>query len=359
MCRRYVLQLVVLCSVVLFVSELQAQITISEAQVQAILSPGKTWLSYVDSVSTSVNVGRAGGPNVYDFRSLAFVPLGRDTIFNTSQFPFLVARFPSTSIVIKSNSSEGSNFSVLEYSGGALWNPGGAFISPPTEFYRHSTPAERFNNLPITYNTQFSQTVTSTDSAYFNGIFVFASSSSATSTTVVDGYGTLLVPGGGSYNCLRIRATENPPSNGKEFRYFTVEGALVFVNSNNTQPDTGFVQTNGVDYNRGGSLSTAVDGPPVIPSEFSLAQNYPNPFNPSTTIQFVAPAAARVSIVITNLLGQEVASVAHGVYESGAHSVTWNAGNIPSGVYFYTLRATPLNNILGAFVETRKLVLLR
>ena len=86
--------------------------------------------------------------------------------------------------------------------------------------------------------------------------------------------------------------------------------------------------------------------------DFRLDQNYRNPFNPSTTIRFSLPEAARVSLKIFTLLGEEVATLVSGDLQAGQHSARWDAAEIPSGVYFYRLQA-------GQFTETKKLVLLR
>ncbi|MDR3628231.1 MAG: T9SS type A sorting domain-containing protein [Ignavibacteriaceae bacterium] len=89
-----------------------------------------------------------------------------------------------------------------------------------------------------------------------------------------------------------------------------------------------------------------------LPSTFNLAQNYPNPFNPSTTINFSIPKVSNVKIVIYNILGKEVATLANGEMKAGNYNVTWNAANIASGVYFYTI-STP------NFTSTKKMVLLK
>jgi hypothetical protein len=89
-----------------------------------------------------------------------------------------------------------------------------------------------------------------------------------------------------------------------------------------------------------------------IPSAFALEQNYPNPFNPSTTFRFLLPKAANVSLKIFNGLGQIVASLMDEPKEAGSYQVQWNASKVPSGIYFYRLQA-------GAFVETKKMVLLK
>ncbi len=88
------------------------------------------------------------------------------------------------------------------------------------------------------------------------------------------------------------------------------------------------------------------------PHEFALFQNYPNPFNPSTTIQYELPVNNNVTLSVYNVLGKEVATLVNGTIEAGVHSVQFNAANLSSGIYFYTLRA-------GNYVENKKMMLLK
>lgn len=75
------------------------------------------------------------------------------------------------------------------------------------------------------------------------------------------------------------------------------------------------------------------------PVEYLLEQNFPNPFNPSTTISFVLPEAAEVTLKIYNTLGQKVAELVNTTLESGRYSYVWRAENFPNGTYIYELRA--------------------
>ena len=85
---------------------------------------------------------------------------------------------------------------------------------------------------------------------------------------------------------------------------------------------------------------------------FELQQNYPNPFNPSTTIRFQVPQKTHVSLRVFNALGQEVAELMNETVAAGMHTVEFDAGNLPSGVYFYRIQA-------GTFISTRQMVLTR
>ncbi len=77
----------------------------------------------------------------------------------------------------------------------------------------------------------------------------------------------------------------------------------------------------------------------VLPTEFSISQNYPNPFNPSTTIKYALPAASQVKIRIYNTLGQVVKVLVDGQKPAGYHEINWNASNLASGVYLYSIEA--------------------
>ncbi|MCB1322087.1 MAG: T9SS type A sorting domain-containing protein [Leptospiraceae bacterium] len=83
------------------------------------------------------------------------------------------------------------------------------------------------------------------------------------------------------------------------------------------------------------AMETAVS--PRPPVEYNLLQNYPNPFNPATTIEFTLPKAGWVTLRIYNLLGEEVAQPVSERLSAGRHRYRWNAGVLPSGMYFYKM----------------------
>jgi hypothetical protein len=92
--------------------------------------------------------------------------------------------------------------------------------------------------------------------------------------------------------------------------------------------------------------------PGELPAEFGLSQNYPNPFNPATTIEFSVPEAGFVSVRIYDLLGQQVQTLVNEQKAPGSYRVTFDATNLPSGTYFYTLHA-------GSFMQTKKMILMK
>ncbi len=109
------------------------------------------------------------------------------------------------------------------------------------------------------------------------------------------------------------------------------------------------------------------------PYKFELSQNYPNPFNPTTTIKYIIPSviarersdrsnlsdsqqnqqiAANVRLIVYNILGEKIATLVNEKQSPGNYRVQFDASNLPSGVYFYTLR-------YGNFIATKKMILLK
>lgn len=76
-----------------------------------------------------------------------------------------------------------------------------------------------------------------------------------------------------------------------------------------------------------------------IPTDFALFQNYPNPFNSSTIVAYQISQPAEVTVKAFNLAGQEVALLVQARHQPGYYRIEWNAGNLPSGVYFYQIQA--------------------
>jgi hypothetical protein len=95
-------------------------------------------------------------------------------------------------------------------------------------------------------------------------------------------------------------------------------------------------------------------------ARYIFSQNYPNPFNPVTKIKYSIPSVTlrqaqsdiRVTLKVYDILGREIAVLVNEEKPAGEYEVEFNAANLPSGIYFYQLKA-------GQYLETRKMVLLK
>ncbi|MFQ6676619.1 MAG: FlgD immunoglobulin-like domain containing protein [Fidelibacterota bacterium] len=100
----------------------------------------------------------------------------------------------------------------------------------------------------------------------------------------------------------------------------------------------------------------------AIPEEFSLHQNYPNPFNPYTTILYDLPQNSKVSLVVYDILGREVATLVNGKKPAGYYSLRWDGRDdsgrpLASGLYIYRISARGSNG--GTYSKVRKMILLK
>jgi hypothetical protein len=91
---------------------------------------------------------------------------------------------------------------------------------------------------------------------------------------------------------------------------------------------------------------------PTAPAEFALQQNYPNPFNPATTIYYAINKMGKVELKVYDLLGHEIATLVNEVKNAGNFQVTFDAKDLPSGVYVYTLKS-------AQSVMSNKMILIR
>jgi hypothetical protein len=90
----------------------------------------------------------------------------------------------------------------------------------------------------------------------------------------------------------------------------------------------------------------------IVPNKYSLSQNYPNPFNPTTKITFDIPVKSNVRLSVFDVLGKEVARLVEQNVTPGQYQADWDATNMPSGVYFYSLLA-------GDFTQSKKMILVK
>lgn len=112
-----------------------------------------------------------------------------------------------------------------------------------------------------------------------------------------------------------------------------------------------------LDYNGKFEYSKVVEIT-VIPNVFSLSQNYPNPFNPSTIIKYSLPSESNVILKFYNSLGQTVREVNEGSRKPGDYEINFNSSGLPSGIYFYSIKAVSGDG-RNDFSAVKKMILLK
>jgi hypothetical protein len=89
-----------------------------------------------------------------------------------------------------------------------------------------------------------------------------------------------------------------------------------------------------------------------FPKTYSMSQNYPNPFNPTTKIQYQVSSISKVTLKVYDVLGNEVATLVSEEKLAGVYEVEFDASNLSSGIYLYTLQT-------GSFFESKKMILIK
>ncbi len=337
----------------LFAHSGYGQITIQQSDLQQVFVAGAVLKLHFDT-SQYVNVGKTGGPNVYDFSSLTFPDSESYTLYASSQIPQLAARFNPASLVWGTSPQYIPDSPIFFITDSSLTQLGMASIYPDSQEYRYDNPYEDIIRFPATYNLQWSTSPGGggVDTAYINNAAPRVTTGwNSADSYIIDGYGTLLVHGQ-SYDCLRLKAVEVANFTYKGFNYFTKSGISLIVASTKDQNDTGMVKVTGITVIKNEN-ATLVSEVSVIPTTFSLSQNFPNPFNPSTIIQFTVPFNGRAVLKVFNTLGQEVATLFDGVATAGEyHQATFDASHLASGIYFSRLE-------FNGTMQVKKMLLLK
>ena len=132
----------------------------------------------------------------------------------------------------------------------------------------------------------------------------------------------------------------------------TSDGGFAAVGYTYSFDESNFPNIYFVKTDANGLITDVKDHNHLNEIRFSLNQNYPNPFNPRTSIEYKVGSLGAVTLKVYDILGNEVATLVKEEKPAGTYKVTWSAANLPSGVYFYQLKA-------GSFTATKKLLLLK
>ncbi|MGA9119123.1 MAG: T9SS type A sorting domain-containing protein [Bacteroidota bacterium] len=352
-----------------------AQITIDTNDVKQMYAVG-TYVTYqLDSTTTTADIGTTGASS-WDFSGLkttSTMPLVSVPVSATpyaGQFPNATHVLKDTALYLNVNLSIfgtptnviliGTGYDYLTLDGdlfdSGLIGDGKAYLGTvtgngnPAHGEWLNSPSAVYYGLPLevgnSWSTGFRQSLSGHADLGGLGSLNFGPIVTVHSITYsVDAYGPMKLPGGYTEDALRIRKEDRSyDTTGAKYTFvvgyifLTKRGAEVQFNQTDTTSSSGMVGVRSVQWNDP-LVPTAVAQTPGTPRVFALYPNYPNPFNPTTTIAFSVSQRGNVSLKVFNLLGQEVATLVNGALEPGQKSVQFNAGNLPSGVYFYRLQS--------------------
>jgi hypothetical protein len=361
-------RLLLIAVVGLFFSNVNAQITINASDFQSIFAVGKQFLSHIDTLTNSVNIGSKGNFGTLDFSGLnnstSYLTISQDVA--TSPYS---ADYPQAQYVLKNNENyEGNTAEVWLYY--SFTNESYLFYGSATEasyagmgmvMKLKFDPVYKTSQFPLNYNSTFSTSTTGITEMSITGLPIppTTTTNNFSINQVADGYGKIITPEGKTLSCLRVKeetteTSEYGTATTTEYTFITKTGESISISAKPSQPDNGVIQTDGISWAEGFGTSepSDVEKTNELPKSFSLSQNYPNPFNPSTKISFSLPQRSSVALRVYDVLGNEVAELANGEFEPGVYNAEFDASKLSSGIYFYTLRT---NN----FIESKKMLLVK
>lgn len=329
-----------------------AQITITGTDVANVFTTGNSATIHSTDI-TSFDIGSAGGGNNWDFSGLLSTETFNILCVDVATTPY-ASEFPGANLATYSQEDYGGYpaeiWSYLSL-GGTLGNMGQALISsslPGVLVTIKDSPAATELQLPMTYNTSWSQSYTET--VYYSGTPL--SQTNISINVVVDAWGSMTLPGGGTFEALRIR--ESSTANGNtsvQYSFLAKNGANVTVSATDANPPTsGVINADWYDWNM--PFTSDVEKISGLPQDFNLSQNYPNPFNPSTKIEYSIPEASFVQLKVYDILGNEVATVVNEEQSAGSYRADFSGKNLSSGMYIAKLQS-------GNYTKTIKMTLLK
>ncbi|TAK65376.1 MAG: T9SS type A sorting domain-containing protein [Bacteroidetes bacterium] len=350
-----------------------AQITISNTDIDTAIT-NTQWLSIDDTLGGNFDLGTASSSaQTFDFSTINiaatadseyqnyYLPSGH---IGADSFPTATQCYEGTTTLAfppYTITMTIAGYYSIETSGAYVLGlvmrqqvsptppPGFPFPADTTQFARWD-PKDLAIPLPLTLGT--SQTNTATLSNFDGEMEI------TTRTYTADGFGTLITPDGRTLQAIRLVVDEIELGiDGSDTtRQRTQE--IMFIAQDLTrlsfQVDTnysgGATTPLSYDYEKKIDVLAVREISNSVPDVFELSQNYPNPFNPMTTIRFMIQDAGYTSLKVYNMLGEEVATLVSRQMPVGTYEASFDASNLPSGMYMYKLS-------VGEFVQTRKMIL--
>ena len=334
-----------------------AQISITTADINAQYTVGNSFTSKTDTIVTQVDIGQLGLTS-WNFSFLTPNPALDivSTVVVPNSTPY-IDDFPGANITVHALVDVGGGATADFYtylSVNGSFNFHGSVAEIDTILVTTtSNPSEPLGVSPFTFGSTINYNGEETTVTEINGVPIFTSITTIISSSVVDAYGPMTLPGGRVVDALRIKEDEINIIQGPfpiysrhiSYTFVAKDGSQVNVPSDTTQSETGVINnTASVSWND--ALVTSVRVEETIPKNFSLRQNYPNPFNPSTSIEYTIPSESFVELKVYDVLGNEVAFLVNEQQQAGVYRADFTANNLPSGMYFARLIANEFTQVV-------------
>ncbi len=330
--------------IILLLQVLHAQIVVTMEDDRPVLESTRSTIYYGSDVAgTTFSLGGPGAGKTFDLTVYTFSSspgTGMGARPMSASPPFNAATHIST----KTYGNYPTWFFITDY---YTLNPQGRYYLGKNSDWPEQgsnsnivwTPPGIDYPFPCTLGSRWSDDVVVDSYDYSTGLKT--GSGTAWRTASVEAAGLLRLPMG-DYDCLRIKRKERREFGRSSFHEFVTNSnirVVMTVDTLDEDSDTPRIRSIVItQYNAPTGVQSGAASPGVI----TLLPNYPNPFMTSTTIQYFLPKSCSIRLSVCDAMGREIAVMAHGFIEAGAHSVQWNAtdcaGNtLDPGVYFCRL----------------------
>jgi hypothetical protein len=324
-----------------------AQITITSTDVANMFAVGNGTTVHQDTSQSMIDIGTPGGGNNWNFTTLQSNLTADMESIDPNSSPYISDFAGADVCVYTTDFSQGEQAEIWTYSKlngtfDAMGSSATVASIPGFVTSIKNDPYRRTYETPMTINSQWSQSFTQI--ILINGT-PFDSTSIFTSYRI-DAYGTMTVPGGVSYDALRIRETLDVSGFPTivTYSFLALNGLVVAVFAKDpVPPNSGLIVADGTSY--GGALTTTgVEQTSKLPNDYSISQNYPNPFNPSTNIEYSIPSGSFVQLKVYDILGNKVATLVNEEQSAGIYRADFSGINLASGLYIARITSGNFSN---------------
>lgn len=300
----------------------------------------------------SINLGSPGVNQSWNFTSVTTFVQDVDYYVDPSATPY-ADNYPDANRSVYTDSAP-DLYNYFNHTSSDFWTLGYAGEAGGVPVMVNFNNTQPMISFPATYQDEWA-----TVFDYDMGIAGFSVYDST--YNIIDAWGTV-TDVYGTFPCLRNKKHRTVITYASGFPVNTITfwtydwlvpgvGPMVSIYSDIGETNPNFTMGS---LGRVVDMNTGVSDPGLSLSvqDFRLQPAYPNPFNPETNISFSLPAGSEISLVIYDANGNEVSTIANGLFSAGNHTSTWNAQYLPSGVYFARL-------LSGNNIQTQKLILLK